>query len=679
MKKIKYTTGSPFPIGSTVLEDGVNFSVFSSNSDSIELLLFNNKDNAKPSHIIKLTKTDNKSYHYWHVFVEGIKAGQYYAYRVDGKYDPSKSLAFDKSKILIDPYAKGIYSKNYDRNSAKKHEKSSVAAAHKSVVVGVDNYNWEGDEFPKRDLSDLVIYEMHIGGFTKSPTSEIDDKIKGTYKGVIEKIPYLKSLGINAVELLPVYAFDYQDGPVNKSNYWGYSPINFFSIHNNYATKNDPIVAIEEFKDMVKAFHKEGIEVILDVVYNHTSESNYDGPTQCFRGFDNDAYYILDKNNFDYLDYTGCGNTFNSNHSIGRRMIIDSLKYWVKEMHVDGFRFDLASVLSRSEDGVPIEDAPVIWSIESEPELACTKLIAEAWDASGLYQLGVFTGEKWAEWNGEYRDDIRRFIKGDRGMVSTVASRIVGSPDIFKKNSYNVAQSIHFVTCHDGFTMNDLVSYNSKHNYDNGENNRDGANNNYSWNCGIEGKTEEADIEKLRLKQIRNLFTITLLSQGTPMILMGDEIRRTQGGNNNAYCLDNDTSWMDWSLAENNTSLLNFVKSLISITRDFDVLRYCKNIDTKKDNSVPYITWHGVSANTPDWGVNSRVLGFEYHFPDKKERLLIYMNMYWENLEFEMPKPIYGKWNLQIDTSCEHDTCRLLTNQAKINVEDRSIIVLIDK
>jgi len=682
LKKLNTTPGTPYPIGSSIKNNGVNFSVFSKNAKSIELLLYKDKDDVKPSSIIKLNEEENKSYYYWHIFIEGLNAEQYYAYRVDGEYNPSKSLAFDKSKVLIDPYAKGIYASNYNRNSAKGYGNDNLPYSYKSVVIAENNYDWEGDVPLSLKLSDLTIYEMHIGGFTKSESSGIENSKRGTYSGAIEKIPYLKSLGINAVELLPVYAFDEQDSPIGKSNYWGYSPLNFFAIQNSYSIYKDPISAIAEFKDMVKAFHKAGIEVILDVVYNHTSESNYDGPLQCFKGFENETYYILD--NFDkskHQDFTGCGNSVNANHSVTRRMIIDSLKYWVEEMHVDGFRFDLASVLSRDETGVPIENPPVLWSIESEPTLSCTKIIAEAWDASGLYQLGVFTGDKWAEWNGKYRDDVRQFIKGNNGLTSTIASRIVGSPDIFTKDSFSVSKSIHFVTCHDGFTLNDLVSYNNKHNAENGENNMDGTNDNHSWNCGVEGKTNDTKIDKLRLKQIKNFFVISLFSQGTPMILIGDEVRRSQNGNNNAYCLDNQVNWFDWNLVEENKELLNFVKSIIEITQEFEVLRYSKAMETiHKTEGCPYITWHGTELNEPDWSENSHTLGFEYHFPEEKERILVLMNMYWDKLTFEIPKEIYGKWNLQVDTAQDNsDTCSLFDADKRVIVESRSIIVLIDK
>lgn len=678
---LKYSQGLPHPIGATVVDKGVNFSVYAPKATKVILLLFDGKDSILPYIEIDLQKKIDTSYYYWHLLVEGIGKGQFYAYRVDGEYNPAKGLAFDKTKVLIDPYARGIYSNTYDRTKASINGVDNLPYSFKSIVTGKDCYNWEGVESPQIETSDLIIYEMHVKGFTYSPSSGLNTPERGTYAGVIEKIPYLKSLGINAVELMPVFAYDHQDAPYGKNNYWGYSPINFFAIHNAYSISKEPIQAIEEFKDMVKALHKAEIEVILDVVYNHTSESGYVGPTLCMRGFDNEGYYMVDKSNKEkHLDYTGCGNTFNSNHSVPRRMIIDSLKYWVEEMHVDGFRFDLASVLSRNENGKPILNPPTIWSIESEPSLEWTKLIAEAWDASGLYQLGVFTGEKWAEWNGKYRDDIRKFMKGDPGMVSTVASRIVGSPDVFKKDNFEVSKSIHFITCHDGFTLNDLVSYNQKHNAENGESNLDGANENYSWNSGKEGMSEDEDIERLRLKMIKNFYTISMLSQGTPMLLMGDEVRRSQKGNNNAYSIDSELNWFDWDLVEINSEVLNFVRTLVDLTKTFEVLRFPSTIKSGiRSISIPYITWHGTCLNEPDWGFNSHTLGFEYHYPSKRERILVYMNMYWEELEFELPTAIYGKWNLKVDTSQDtSEVCEISNYSNTIKIDDRCIVVLID-
>ena len=412
------------------------------------------------------------------------------------------------------------------------------------------------DTHLRRPFAKTVIYEMHVGGFTRNPNSMIDSSKRGTYAGLIEKIPYLVDLGITAVELLPVFQFDEQDCPKGLVNYWGYCPVSFFAPHHGYSSSKEPLHILDEFRDMVKALHKAGIEVILDVVFNHTAEGNHEGPSFCFRGIDNSIYYILEDDKTYYSNYSGTGNTLNANQPIVRRMIIDSLHFWVTEMHVDGFRFDLASILSRDEKGRPIENPPVLWDIESDPVFAGVKLIAEAWDAAGLYQVGSFIGDSWKEWNGRFRDDVRSFMKGDEGTVSKLVTRLVGSPDMYSHKEREPEQSINFVTCHDGFTLNDLVSYNSKHNEANKEENRDGNNDNLSWNCGIEGPTDDAAVEALRNRQVKNFLTLTLLSIGAPMILMGDEVRRTQYGNNNAYCQDNELSWFDWSLIEKHATFI---------------------------------------------------------------------------------------------------------------------------
>ncbi len=403
---------------------------------------------------------------------------------------------------------------------------------------------------------------MHVGGFTRHPNSGVAEQKRGTFLGLVEKIPYLKQLGITAVELLPVFQFDPQDCPPGKVNYWGYSPVSFFAPHHAYCSRRDPLAAVDEFRDMVKALHRADIEVILDVVFNHTAEGDHRGPTLCFRGFDNTAYYILEQDPSRYANYSGTGNTLNANHPAVRRMILDSLRYWVEVMHVDGFRFDLASILARDESGQPIPNPPVLWDIESDPVLASSKLIAEAWDAAGLYQVGSFIGDSWKEWNGRFRDDVRGFVRGDLGLARRVADRLVGSPDIYGYEKREAEQSVNFVTCHDGFTLNDLVSYNQKHNQTNGEYNRDGADENRSWNCGFEGPTDNIAVESLRNRQIKNFLTITLVSLGVPMVPMGDEVRRTQRGNNNAYCQDDETSWFDWTLVEKQADLLRCVTLL---------------------------------------------------------------------------------------------------------------------
>ena len=557
-------TGRSFPLGATILPGGINFSVFSRRATRVELLLFDCAEAAQPARVIDLDPRIHRTYHYWHVFVPGIGAGQIYAYRVFGPFDPRQGLRFDPSKVLLDPYGRAVVvPEAYSRQRASEYGQTD-AIAMKSAVVDPAAYDWEGDAPLRRSFASTVIYEMHVAGFTRHPSSGVADELRGTYAGMIEKIPYLQELGITAVELLPIFQFDQQDCPPGLVNYWGYSPVSFFAPHAGYSSRKDAIGPVDEFRDLVKALHRAGIEVILDVVYNHTAEGNETGPTLCFRGFANEVYYILDQDRAHYANYSGTGNTLNANRAIVRRMILDSLRYWVAEMHVDGFRFDLAAILSRDESGRPLENPPVPWDIESDPILAGTKLIAEAWDAAGLYQVGSFIGDSWKEWNGRFRDDVRGFVKGDRGTVRMMAQRVLGSPDIFGYREREPEQSLNFVTCHDGFTLNDLVSYNSKHNEANGEGNRDGMDNNLSWNCGIEGPSDDEAVERLRCRQVKNLIVSLLTSLGTPMLLMGDEMRRTQRGNNNAYCQDNEVSWLDWSLLDRHRDLHRFVRMLIS-------------------------------------------------------------------------------------------------------------------
>ena len=471
-------------------------------------------------------------------------------------------MRFDRAKVLLDPYGHGVVvPKGYSREAASR-EGDNTATAMKSVVVDPSAYDWEGDAPLKRPSARTIVYEMHVRGFTRHPSSGVAENRRGTYAGLIEKIPYLQQLGITAVELLPVFQFDAQDCPPGKINYWGYAPVSFFAPHQAYSSRQDPLGPVDEFRDMVKALHRAGIEVILDVVFNHTAEGDHRGPTLSFRGLDNKTYYILEQNRSRYANYTGTGNTLNANHPIVRRMIVDSLRYWVEEMHVDGFRFDLASILARGESGAVMTNPPVLWDIESDPSMAGVKFIAEAWDAAGLYQVGSFVGDSWKEWNGRFRDDARSFFRGEDGSVARFADRMVGSPEIYGHKQREPEQSVNFVTCHDGFTLNDLVSYNHKHNEANGEQNRDGADDNRSWNCGIEGPTDDPAVEKLRNRQVKNFLTVTMLSMGLPMILMGDEVRRTQRGNNNAYCHDDDTNWFDWTLVAKHADVHRFVTLL---------------------------------------------------------------------------------------------------------------------
>jgi glycogen operon protein len=524
----------------------------------------------------------------------------------------------------------------------------------KSVVVDPGCYDWEGDLPLKRPFAETVIYELHVRGFTRDPSSGVAPGKSGSYAGLVEKIPYLKDLGVTAVELLPVFQFDPQDAPQGRVNYWGYQPVSFFAPHHAYSSRKDPRGVLDEFRDMVKALHRAGIEVILDVVFNHTTEGGQGGSTLCYRGLANDFYYILERDKSRYADYTGCGNTLNANQPIVRRLIQDSLRYWVTQMHVDGFRFDLASILSRDEQGHPLPNPPVLWDIESDPLLAGTKLIAEAWDAAGLYQVGSFVGDTWQEWNGRFRDDVRRFLKGDNGTVRPLAARLMGSPDIYAHKQREAEQSINFVTCHDGFTLNDLVSYNEKHNEANGENNRDGSNDNLSWNCGAEGPTDDPAIEALRNRQVKNFFALELLSSGTPMLLMGDEVRRTQQGNNNAYCQDSEMNWFDWSLLERHADVLRFVQILNAFRQRRDVVSEKGKLSLNQLLQRAKIDWHGVRLNQPDWSEHSHALALTLQSLHARVLFHGMFNAYWEPLTFELP-PVPAdsreRWRRCIDTS----------------------------
>jgi len=652
-------TGRSFPLGATILPGGVNFSVFSRQAARVELLLFDNSAAAQPTFVIDLDPRTNRTYHYWHIFVPGIGAGQVYAYRAFGPFDPERGLRFDPSKVLLDPYGRAVVVPElYCRQRASEYGKSD-AVAMKSVVVDLTTYDWEGDAPLCRSFASTIIYEMHVAGFTRHPSSGVTAELRGTYAGVIEKIPYLRDLGITAVELMPTFQFDRQDCPAGLVNYWGYSPVSFFAPHAGYSSRKDAIGPVDEFRELVKALHRAGIEVILDVVYNHTAEGDEGGPTLCFRGLANEVYYILDQDRAHYANYSGTGNTLNANQAIVRRMILDSLRYWVAEMHVDGFRFDLAAILARDETGRPLDNPPALWDIETDPVLAGTKLIAEAWDAAGLYQLGNFIGDSWKEWNGRFRDDVRRFVKGDRGAVGMLAQRVLGSPDIFEHRKREPEQSINFVTCHDGFTLNDLVSYNSKHNEANGEANLDGMGNNVSWNCGIEGPSEDVAVERLRQRQVKNFMATMLISIGTPMLLMGDEMRRTQRGNNNAYCQDNEVSWLDWSLLDRHRDLHRFVQKLIAHRlRGIEMGSESFGLSLNELLRRADIEWHGVRLGKPDWSEDSHSLACTirpglHHFPFC---LHIMYNAYWGALEFELPdvpETAVCGWQRWIDTACE--------------------------
>jgi len=652
--------GHSSPLGATVVAGGVNFSLFSRSATGVELLLFDRDDDARPARVLHLDPVANHTYHYWHMCVPGVQPGQLYGYRVAGPSAPTHGLRFDPAKVLLDPYGRGVVvPKAYSRDAARQAG-DNAATAMKSVVVDGHTYDWEGDTPLQRPAARTIVYEMHVRGFTRHPSSGVAAQTRGTFAGLIAKLPYLQHLGITAVELLPVFQFDAQDAPPGQVNYWGYAPVSFFAPHQAYSSRQDALGPVDEFRDMVKALHRAGIEVILDVVFNHTAEGNHEGPTLSFRGVDNNTYYILEPDHARYANYTGTGNTLNANHPIVRRLIVDSLRYWVEAMHVDGFRFDLASILTRDTSGQPLPNPPVLWDIESDPVLAGTKLIAEAWDAAGLYQVGSFVGDSWQEWNGRFRDDVRSFFRGDEGVVGRLADRLLGSPEIYGHEEREAEQSVNFVTCHDGFTLNDLVSYDAKHNAANGEDNRDGANDNRSWNCGVEGPTEDPAVEQLRNRQVKNLLTVTMLALGMPMILMGDEVRRTQHGNNNAYCQDNETSWFDWTLVAQHADIHRFVTLLNARRLLRDVEHERQRVSLNQWLRAGQKAWHGVTLNQPDWRACSHSIAFTTDIGQEQMRIHLILNAYWEPLDFELP-PVDqaggNPWRRWIDTALDtpHD------------------------
>jgi len=676
--------GRSAPLGASVQPEGVNFSVFSRSAERIELLLFDREDADRPSQVVPLTP-EHRTYHYWHAFVHAVGPGQLYGYRAYGPLDPARGLRFDPHKLLLDPYALCIAVPATYQRQAACEPGDNIGSAMKSVVADPRSYDWEGDAPLRRPSQETVIYELHVRGFTKHPSSGVAPDKAGTYAGLIEKIPYLQELGITAVQLLPVFQFDAQDAPAGLVNYWGYSPVAMFAPHGAYSSRRDPLGALDEFRDMVKALHRAGIEVILDVVFNHTAEGNQRGPTLSFRGLANDVYYLLDADRSHYANHSGAGNTLNANHAVVRRLIRHSLRHWVEHMHVDGFRFDLASILSRDESGNLMPSPPVLWDIESDPVLAGTKLIAEAWDAAGLYQVGSFIGDSWQEWNGKFRDDVRRFVRGDRGSVSNLATRLLGSPDIYGHEEREAEQSINFVTCHDGFTLNDLVSYDSKHNEANGEQNRDGSDDNASWNCGVEGPTSDPAIEALRNRQVKNFLTILLLAVGTPMLPMGDELRRSQRGNNNAYCQDDELSWLDWDLLRRHADVRRFVRALIHFRRLRAVVIGDIRLSLNQLLRRARIDWHGVELGHPDWSEDSHAIAVTLTSLRGNLRLHVMFNAYREPLDFALPEAdgSHHGWRRMIDTSLQApEDIRDLREAAAVGgsrylVESHSIVALL--
>jgi isoamylase len=592
----------PLPYGAVLHEGvgrgthGVQFVVYSRSATAMRILLYAGIDDTEPAEVIALDPTKDRWGDIWSIFVPGLEPGQLYHVQADGPFDPERGQRFDGRARLIDPYAKALAG-GFSLGS------DGLLVPPRCVVVD-DSFDWQGDRHLRRGLADTVIYEMHVRGFTAA--DQRGTKHPGTYLGVIEKIPYLKSLGVTAVELMPVHDFAADmpstDG-VARRNYWGYDPLAFFAPHRGYAAGSEPGCQVREFKEMVRALHAAGIEVILDVVFNHTAEGNHLGPTLSFKGLENRVYYMLGDGGSSYRNYTGCGNTINGNHPIVRELIFLCLRHWVHNYHVDGFRFDLASILSRDRNGDILPNPPIVEVITEDPMLADTKIIAEAWDAAGAYQVGSFASMRWAEWNGRYRDDVRRYWRGDFAQTGHLATRLAGSSDLYGDDGRQPCHSINFVTSHDGFTLNDLVSYRDKHNEANGEGNRDGDNNNFSENYGVEGPTRREEIQILRSRQVRNMLATLLLSQGVPMLLAGDECRRTQEGNNNAWCQDNVVSWFDWSLVEANADLVRFVRELVRFRLGNPTIRRRSFLEggTSASGQLPDVEWFSPEGMHIDW------------------------------------------------------------------------------
>jgi isoamylase len=654
--------GSPLPFGAHPREGGVNFALFSRHADRVWLELYAQAEDAQPDRIIKLDPASHRSGDVWHVWVRGVSLGQLYAYRVDGPYQPEQGHRFNRNKLLLDPYAAAITHRQpwdfgqalgYDLASAQADLSFSSldsAGAMPKCIVTPRHFDWEGDQPLRLPWSEIVIYETHLRGLTFHSGSGVSHP--GTYQGLAEKLPYLKELGVTAIELMPVHEFNEDEiGRTNPQtgerlkNFWGYNTVSFFAPKASYASTGGMGQQVMAFKEMVKACHRAGIEVILDVVFNHSAEGSELGPTFAFRGIDNAIYYMLADDKRYYRNYTGTGNTVNANHPVVRDFILDALRYWTVEMHVDGFRFDLASVLDRDEQGNLLPDAPLLERIAEDPILREVRIIAEAWDAAGAYQVGSFPEARWAEWNGRYRDEVRRFWRGDDGQLGVFASRVCGSADLYQHSGKGPESSINFVTCHDGFTLNDLVSYSHKHNQANGEENRDGSNENYSANYGVEGETDDPQIQALRIRQIKNFLVTLFVSRGVPMLLGGDEFRRTQQGNNNAYCQDNKISWYDWSLLAQHQEIHHFTHGMIALRRAHPVLTQ-ETFYTAND-----VRFFNPSDDSPDW-LNSQEkrLGMLIQAGGQPALCLIF-NAGTEAATFTLPELSEGReWHLAVDT-----------------------------
>jgi isoamylase len=682
----------PRNLGCTLHEDGVCFSVFSRNATQLHLLLFDEPRDGIPRHDITLDAEGFRTGDIWSAHVTGLREGQLYALAAEGPFDPSRGLYFDHDLLLIDPYARAVTDGSpwtqpdllpgsFVPGSLTRAQRETQWSAMPKCVVTDDRFDWEGDRPLGKPLSETVIYETHVRGFTAHPSSGAQHA--GTYQGLVEKIPYLRDLGVTAVELLPVQEFDEAENPRSNpltgrrlTNYWGYSPFAFFAPECRYSHLGTRGGQVASFKGMVKALHAAGIEVILDVVFNHTAEGDQRGPTFTLAGLDNPIYYTLADDGERYLNLSGCGNTVNCNHPVVRTLIRDCLRTWVMEMHVDGFRFDLASILGRDSRGHLMENPPLIELITEDPVLRDTKLIAEAWDAAGAYQVGSFPGLRWSEWNGRYRDDVRRFWRGDRGMIGALATRLAGSSDLYRASGRSPLHSINFVTAHDGFTLADLVSHARRHNEANGEENRDGSDHENSWNHGHEGPSDDPDIRAVRERQVRNLLLTLLVSQGVPMLLGGDEVGRTQGGNNNAYCHDDETSWFDWQLIHDHADLHGFVRALIALRREHPVLRRATFLDGQPPQR-PDVSWFGPDGSPPRWEEpDARELGCILCPPDPDDTVVaLLFNASEGAVDFVFPAVAgVDRWEIAVVTGAPRRT-----EPRELSLVGRSAAVLLGR
>ncbi len=663
MVKIKTSRGLSIPLGVTELAEGINFVLLCRHGTSVQLILFP-LEGSEPFAEIDLDSRKIRTGDHWHVLVEGLPKIFRYGWRVDGPNDGINR--FDPKWVLLDPAATALSNgETWGKPATEMMGKPGHPGTGRRSLFIHRPYDWQEDVPLIIPLEDSIIYEVHVRGFTVHPSSMVAHP--GTFLGLVEKIPYLKDLGITAVELLPVHEFDENDCPFTNPrtgeknrNYWGYNTIAFSAPKAAYAATPADQNQVKEIRQMVSALNEAGIEVVLDVVFNHTGEGDQRGRTYSFRGLDNELYYMLNEKG-EYYNFTGCGNTVNCNHPVVRELILTCLRYWIAEMHVDGLRFDLASIFGRDSSGKVLAEPPIVEMIVEDGVLADTKLIAEPWDAGGLYQVGRFPyGKRWSEWNGKFRDDVRRFWRGDLGMAGTLATRICGSADLYEPSGRKPVHSVNFITCHDGFTLWDLVSYNRKHNEANGESNRDGCQNNFSWNCGLEGPTRNQHIQTLRVRQAKNLLLTLFLAQGIPMLLAGDEFLRTQQGNNNAWCQDNEISWVDWTLAEKNADFLRFTKNLIALRRRHPVLRRRGFFHGGgKDGALkPDIIWHGVKPQMPDFSHTSRTLSFSLDGMqsgrESDRDFYVAFNAYRQPVPFRIPdSPSQRQWRRRIDTSLE--------------------------